>query len=118
MLFAEVTNFSPPSEIAVWLACAGFAIWIFLLVDKLVLRLRGKSQEPPNGELKQSIKMLASRMKVLEDWRTDLTRKLEADKNEILIAGEHRAEKLHERINIILAAVSELKGEMKGRIND
>ena len=76
----------------------------------LVSRARGDAPAPPNGELKQSIKQLNARMKVLEDWRGQLTNKLEEDKNEILLAGEHRAEKLHERINVILSAVSELKG--------
>ena len=111
-MFAEVTNFSPPIEIAAWLACAGFTIWFLLLVDKGIARMRGASPEPPNGELKQSIKQLNARMKVLEDWRSQLTHKLESDKNQILAAGEHRAEKIHERINDVLEAVSELRGQV------
>lgn len=109
-MLAEVTNFSPPMEIAAWLACAAFAIWFLLLVDKGIARMRGASPEPPNGELKQSIKQLNARMKVLEDWRSQLTAKMEDDKNIILAAGEHRGEKIHERINVVLGAVSELRG--------
>ena len=99
-------------EIAAWLACAAFAIWFLLLVDKGISRMRGASPEPPNGELKQSIKQLNLRMKVLEDWRAQLTDKMEHDKNQILSAGEHRGEKIHERINDVLGAVSELRGQV------
>ena len=53
---------------------------------------------------------LERRVGELEEWRDGLIEKLESDKQQILEAGEHRAEKLHERINIILAALSELKG--------
>ena len=116
MMLAEVTNFSPPMEIAAWLACCAFAIWFFLLVDKGVTRLRGAPAEPPNHQLAQSVKQLNARMKVLEDWRQQLTAKMDEDKTQIIAAGEHRAEKLHDRINDVLSAVSELRGtvnEMK-----
>ena len=112
MILAEVTNFSPPMEIGIWLACACFTVWFLLLVDKGIARMRGASPEPPTGELKQSIKQLNARMKVLEDWRGQLTAKMEADKNQILAAGEHRGEKIHERINDVLGAVSELRGQV------
>jgi hypothetical protein len=35
---------------------------------------------------------------------------MDSDKTEVIAAGEHRAEKLHERINLVLTSVSELKG--------
>lgn len=82
---------------------------------EMVSRWRGEAAEPPNGQLLQSIKQLNARMKVLEEWRGDLTNKMEADKNQILMAGEHRSEKIHERINEVLAKVSELKGRIDER---
>lgn len=51
----------------------------------------------------------------LEQRMTHLERKMESDKTEIIEAGEERVVKLHNRINDILAAFSELKGEIKGR---
>ena len=63
-----------------------------------------------NSELQMSVKQLNARVKVLEQWRSDLIEKMDADKTEVINAGEHRAEKLHERINLVLTSVSELKG--------
>ena len=107
---AQVTNFTPPMEIGAWLACAAFLVWFLLLMDKGISRMRGTTPEPPNNQLAQSVKQLNARMKVLEDWRAELTNKMDDDKNQILAAGEHRAEKLHDRINDVLEAVSELRG--------
>ncbi|HUS37352.1 MAG TPA: hypothetical protein VM680_18540 [Verrucomicrobiae bacterium] len=42
----------------------------------------------------------------------DLRCEIREDKTEILKAGEERAVKLHERINVVLSTVSELRGEM------
>ena len=44
-----------------------------------------------------------------------LYRKLESDKEEIIHAGEDRATKIHDRINVVIEKVGELRGEMKGR---
>lgn len=40
------------------------------------------------------------------------------DKTEILKAGEDRATKLHERINVVLGAVSRVEGELHARRPD
>jgi hypothetical protein len=56
---------------------------------------------------------LEERTSALEARMTRVERKMESDKAEIIKAGEDRADKIHERINIVLAAVSELKGEIK-----
>ncbi len=44
-----------------------------------------------------------------------LYRKLESDKEEIIHAGEDRATKIHDRINVVIEKVGELRGEMNGR---
>lgn len=41
-----------------------------------------------------------------------LERKLEDDKDEIIKAGEDRAVKLHERINVAIEKIGELRGEV------
>lgn len=39
--------------------------------------------------------------------------KMDADKTEIISSGETRAASIHDRINVVLAAVSEVRGEIK-----
>lgn len=51
----------------------------------------------------------------VEDKFEALRVELQEDKTEILRAGEARVVKLHDRCNEILAAVSELRGEMHAR---
>ena len=55
---------------------------------------------PPESllELGQSIKEMTRRVESLERWREQLVTKLEADKVEVINAGEHRASRLHEHI--------------------
>lgn len=43
-----------------------------------------------------------------------LERKLEGDKDEIIKAGEDRAIKIHDRINVLIEKVGELRGELNG----
>lgn len=112
MMFADtITNFSAPENIAAWLACCAFAIWFLLLCDKGIQRMRGDAPQPPNGELKQSIKQLNDRLKILEEWRNDLTQKLEGDKNQILEAGEDRARRIYTH-------VEDVRKEIDGKITD
>ena len=63
-----------------------------------------------NAEIARDLKSMNHRLTSLENWRSELITKMDDDKTEILNAGEHRAEKLHDRINSVLSAVSELKG--------
>lgn len=56
---------------------------------------------------------LETRTAALEARMGRVERKMEDDKIEIIQAGEERARQIHERINTVLAAVSELKGEIK-----
>jgi hypothetical protein len=113
MIFAEQLpdpgTFSSIGWVIVILASLAFGA---NAVMELVSRLRGSDPEPPNGQLHQSVKQLNARIKVLEDWRAQLMAKLDEDKNQILMAGEHRAEKIHDRINDVLEAVSELRGQV------
>ena len=99
ILLAETTtDFTAPAHIAGWLACAAFLIWFLLLVKRGVTELRGEAAHPPNPQLGQSIKEINRRVESLERWREQLVTKLEADKVEVINAGEHRASRLHEHI--------------------
>lgn len=102
-----------PASIAGWLACLGFVLWIVNLGFKLGDRLRGKPAQPSNTSLGATVTDMNRRVTKLEDWREALAAKLEADKIEIMSAGEERAAKIHERINTVLSAVSEVRGEIK-----
>jgi len=107
-----------PMEIAAWLACAAFTLWFFMLVDKAIQRVRGKEPQPPNGQLESDQKDLKRRVKSLEDWRDSILAKLEADKREIIAAGERRETKLSaeiktagDRIDVLQATVANLPNE-------
>ena len=83
---------------------------------ELVNRFRGAAPEPPNGELKQSIKQLNARMKVLEDWRTQLTTKLESDKQEILDKGEDRARRIYDHMEAVRKELDEKIGDVPDKV--
>jgi|SRR5581483_7226563 len=105
-------DFTPPKSFTDWLLClAAFMAILKYLLD-LADRLRGQSPEPPNAQLHASHEQLAERVRKLEEITDRLWAKLEIDKMEIVKSGEDRCAKLHERINAILAAVSELKGRL------
>jgi len=116
LMLAEVTSTTPPVEIAAWLACAAFTIWFLLLVDKAIQRMRGTAPEPPNGELKQSIKQLNARMKVLEDWRSQLTNKLETDKQLILDAGAERGQRIYDHVEAVRKELDGKIGDIPGQV--
>ena len=63
-----------------------------------------------NAEIQRDLKAMNHRLVSLEQWRGQILDKMEEDKNDVIRAGEHRAEKIHERINAVLTSVSELKG--------
>jgi hypothetical protein len=74
-----------------------------------VARIRGKSPHPPNEQLEFSVSAIDRRVCRLEEESLRIWAKMEADKTEILLAGELRAEKLHNRINPIAEAMEGLK---------
>ncbi len=54
---------------------------------------------------------LSAQLHCLDAEVTGLRAELKKDKEDLLAAGEHRAEKLHGRINDVLEAVAELRGK-------
>ena len=102
-------EFNAPVEIAAWLGCLAFAFMLFNEGAKLVDRIRGRAPQPPNEQLEFSVTAIDRRVCRLEEDSAKIWAKMEADKTEILSAGEARAEKLHNRINPIAAGMEGLK---------
>jgi hypothetical protein len=102
-------EFNPPMQIAAWLGCLAFALMLFNESSKLADRIRGKAPHPPNEQLEFGVTALERRVSRLEEESQRIWAKMEADKTEILLAGELRAEKLHNRINPIAEGMEGLK---------
>jgi len=102
-------DFNPPIQIAAWLGCLAFGLLLFNEAAKCVDRIRGKAPHPPNEQLEFSVTALDRRVNRLEEDSAKIWAKMEADKSEILMAGELRAEKLHHRINPIAEGMEGLK---------
>jgi hypothetical protein len=88
----------------------------------MVKTLRGEIMREKNSALKEyrlKLDPVAARVEksehaiiALQKANQDVLTKLDDDKQQILAAGEDRGEKLHDRINDVLSAVSELRGQM------
>ena len=52
------------------------------------------------------------RVTALEGRATIIEKKMESDKSEIIDAGEDRAVKIHDRINVAIEKIGELKGQV------
>ena len=55
---------------------------------------------------------LHGRVGTLEKRMVQVERKMESDKSEIIKSGEERAIKIHDRLNIAIEKIGELKGQM------
>src|ERR1035438_8329252 len=82
-------EFNAPVEIAAWLGCLAFGLLLTNEGAKFVDRIRGKAPHPPNEQLEFSVTTMDRR-----GWQ---------------LAGELRAEKLHNRINPIAEGMEGLK---------
>jgi hypothetical protein len=105
--------FNPPVQIAAWLGCLAFGLMLFNEGAKFVDRIRGKAPHPPNEQLEFSVAAMDRRVCKLEEESAKIRAKMEADKSEILRAGELRAEKLHNRINPLAESIEGLKSAME-----
>jgi hypothetical protein len=101
-----------PVEIAAWLGCLAFILLLLNEGVKFTDRLRGKTPHPPNEQLSVSMSEIERRVAKLEHSNIKIWAKMETDKNEVIRNGEQRAEKIHNRVNDVLQAVSELRGHV------
>jgi hypothetical protein len=109
-LFAEIDPTSAPANIKGWLECL---FWFFGLIGALLYiskQVRGEKPHPPNESLGQSQEQLTERIENLEQWRGDLTEKMEMDKQTILLSGSQRGQRIYEKID---GEVKSLRQEMK-----
>lgn len=70
MILAEITNqFSPPAQIAGWLACLAFTMWIVNLAWKLADRFTGKPPvpQPMNVEIVKALHEQFADKKVFDE---------------------------------------------------
>ena len=100
-------------EIAAWLGCLAFGLMLFNEGAKIVDRIRGRAPQPPNEQLEFSVTAIDRRVCRLEEESLRVWAKMEADKTEILLAGEVRAEKLHNRINPIAEGMEGLRSAVE-----
>ena len=106
-------EFNAPVEIAAWLGCLAFGLMLFNEGSKFVDRIRGKTPQPPNEQLEFSVTAMDRRVCRLEEDSARIWAKMEADKAEMLRAGEARCEKLHNRINPIAEGMEGLKSAVE-----
>jgi hypothetical protein len=106
-------EFNAPVQIAAWLGCLAFGLMLFNEGSKSVDRIRGKTPHPPNEQLEFSVTAMDRRVCRLEEESVKIWAKMESDKTEILLAGEARAEKLHNRINPIAAGLEGLRSAVE-----
>ena len=55
---------------------------------------------------------LVKRVELLEGDVKEIRKKMETDKNEIIRSGEDRAIKIHDRVNLAIEKIGELKGQV------
>ena len=105
----EKMEFNARMEIAAWLGCLAFALMLFNEGAKLADRSGARRRIRPTNNWNSASRRLTGGS---AGWRRNHQRiwtKMEADKTEILLAGELRAEKLHNRINPIAEGMEGLK---------
>jgi predicted nuclease with TOPRIM domain len=68
-------------------------------------------------ELNNLAEKVESKFEALRGELQELRGEMQEDKNEIVKSGETRVVKLHDRINEVLSAVSELRGEVHARFD-
>jgi hypothetical protein len=111
---------SGPSFDAVHLA-AFLGILVFLVAGANQVRtlMAGFKEQPPPSETYVTLKACQAlhagqdrRVQTLECTVMALSAEMKADRDRLAAAAEQRAVHLHDRINDVLKAVSELRGEI------
>lgn len=109
-------NFAPPMEIAAWLACAGFMLWIFNQASRMWFTLRGK---PSPAETQAATSSLSERIAKIEncigsckheqDRRLDA---LETGQSEMRELVSVEIDKVFRRVNNVADASATMTGEL------
>ena len=111
-------NFAPPMEIAAWLACLTFLVWLFNASAKAWFTLRGK---PSPAETQAATSSLSERIAKIEncigsckheqDRRLDA---LELGQSEMRELISVEIDKVFKRVNNVADAAATIVGELKG----
>lgn len=127
MMFAQ-SQFTPPGGIAGWLACLAFILWIVNLVWKLADR--AKQRPAPSDVQRESVEKFVAKTEFANhvEWNRrehenlfakiggverGLTQRIESRLDKMQADSHEGREKIHDRINEILAAVSNLEGRLE-----
>ena len=107
---------APPLEIAAWLACAGFMLWIFNQASRMWFTLRGK---PSPAETQAATSSLSERIAKIEncigsckheqDRRLDA---LETGQSEMRELISVEIDKVFKRVNNVADASAQMTGEL------
>lgn len=113
-----MTSFTPPIEIAAWLACAAFVVFLFNQLSRAWFTLRGKptpiEQAKATNDISERVTTLEAcvgKCKVEQDRRLD---NLEEGQDELreLISTENG--KIYNRVNAVADTCATIVGELKG----
>jgi hypothetical protein len=111
---------APESYSAIgWVCVIGAALAFGMnQILELVNRARGKAPSPPNAQLESEQREIKRRVKVLEDWKDSLIQKLDADKDEIIRAGEAREKILSSQIRDMGRRIDTVQGDILNLPNE
>lgn len=101
----------PPKNFTDVVLCLVFIAIALDYAMKLLDRFRSK---PANESLNQSQKDLERRIENLEHATKEISTKLEADVQRVLLSGAQRGARIHERIDPLIENTAHIKGQMEG----
>jgi hypothetical protein len=112
-----VNQFAPPAEIAAWLACLGFAVFIFNQAARALYALRGKPTPQEQAERASGIAERVGRLeKCLDACKPEQDRRLAAleggqkDLREIITEENG---KIYKRVNEVAAGTDFVRGSLE-----
>jgi hypothetical protein len=114
-MLAQVSN----ADLGIWVAALALIANLLVNLKKLFVRQPALEREfvarEEFHEFRESIEEDVEKLRQKMDTDTRfLVGKLDEAKDEILIAGEHRASKIHERINELDRSVARLEERTHG----
>lgn len=75
------------------------------------------AQQPPgNSELHLSVKQLNARVKLIEEWRHDISEKMEENKSDVIAAGDRRANAINEHVEAVRLELDRKISDMPHKI--
>lgn len=107
-----------PAQIKEWLECLFWFAGFIAALLYVIKQVRGDKPHPPNERLGQSQEQLEERVKAIEDWRDELTTKLDRDKQEILLSGSQRGQRIYAKIDHEIGKLSDRMDDMRKELTE